>query len=156
MLLRASATWLVAAAKTVVGFESIIKPSFPDMEEMIELHGDGYNWTNHEVHTDDGYILNVFRLVPEGGVPESFEPVFFMHGMGSNGSRFLDKITDGIDSLPIALAKSGYDVWLGNNRGNKFSSEHERLDWSLDEAAYWNFSFKEMGEFDLPAMLSMV
>jgi len=76
--------------------------------------------------------------------------------MGSNGSKFINRITDDIDSLAIALAKAGFDVWLGNNRGNYFSSEHEKLDWLEDEASYWKFSFKEMGEYDLPAMLTTV
>ena len=29
---------------------------------------------------------------------------------------------------PFILARSGYDVWLGNNRGNRFCKSHERLD----------------------------
>ena len=29
---------------------------------------------------------------------------------------------------PFVMAKAGYDVWLGNNRGNRFSSNHVSLD----------------------------
>ena len=54
------------------------------------------------------------------------------------------------------MAKAGYDVWLGNNRGNIFSYEHEKLDWIKDEKEYWNFSFPELGMFDLPAMVETV
>ena len=61
-----------------------------------------------------------------------------------------------IDSLPIALAKAGYDVWLGNSRGNRFSPEHESMDCVTDEADYWDFSFPELGIYDLPASLSIV
>jgi len=68
MLRRTLAASLVAVVTGVLGFESIIRPSFPVMETLIASYGDGYDWANHEVHTDDGYILNVFRLVPPGGV----------------------------------------------------------------------------------------
>jgi hypothetical protein len=28
----------------------------------------------------------------------------------------------------FVFAKSGYDVWLGNNRGNKYSRNHQTID----------------------------
>jgi len=76
--------------------------------------------------------------------------------MSANASRMIDRINMDIEALPIALAMVGYDVWLGNGRGTRFSSEHETMDWEKDEAEYWNFSFPELGIYDLPAALSMV
>ena len=55
---------LVLCLGSTTGFESIIRPSFPAFEEAMAAYGGDFDWVNHEVHTDDGYILNMFRLRP--------------------------------------------------------------------------------------------
>ena len=153
-------SFLAVNSVVVTCFESIIRPEFEVMQHAIDNFGAGYDWANHEVHTDDSYILNLFRLVSPSindfDKTTSGDPVLIMHGMAANGSRFINRTNNHIDGLAIALAKAGYDVWLGNNRGNLFSSEHETLDWVLDEEAYWDFSFTELGLYDLPALISTV
>ncbi len=53
-------------------------------------------------------------------------------------------------------AAAGYDVWLGNSRGNKYSYAHETLDPEKDSAEYWDFDWVEMGLKDLPAVFEMI
>ena len=48
----------------------------------------------------------------------------------------------------------GYDVWLGNVRGNIYSLNHTTL--TPDSHQFWDFSFQEMAEIDLPAMVDKV
>lgn len=50
------------------------------------------------------------------------------------------------------LARAGYDVWLGNQRGTMHSMGHKTLDPKKDKA-YWEFSFTEMGDYDAPAQI---
>lgn len=52
------------------------------------------------------------------------------------------------------LAENGYDVWLGNNRGNRFSDTHISL--TKDQKEYWNFDWEDMGTGDVPAMFDYI
>lgn len=59
------------------------------------------------------------------------------------------------DSMAFELANQGYDVWMGNSRGSTYSLNHTHYDWRHDWR-YWDFSFHEMGLYDLPAQLDYV
>lgn len=60
------------------------------------------------------------------------------------------------DKAPaFMLAKKGYDVWLGNQRGTKHSRSHKTLNPEVDHA-YWRFSFPEMGRYDAQAQVDYV
>ena len=52
------------------------------------------------------------------------------------------------------LAKAGFDVWLGNNRGVEYSEGHVNL--TTKDEAYWNFDFEEMGLYDVPAEIDYI
>ncbi|CAO3638410.1 unnamed protein product [Cunninghamella blakesleeana] len=51
-------------------------------------------------------------------------------------------------NLPLLLTHLGYDVWLGNARGNKYSQNHLKL--KANDIAFWNFSLNEYALYDLP------
>ncbi|XP_059058794.1 lipase 3-like [Achroia grisella] len=105
-----------------------------------------YPVEQHQVLTSDGYLLTMFRIPNDGPA------VFVMHGLFSNSDDF---ITIGPDSgLAYLLADAGYDVWLGNARGNKHSRSHISLSPSCAE--FWDFSWDEIGRYDLPAMIDYI
>lgn len=59
------------------------------------------------------------------------------------------------DSLAFELANQGYDVWMGNSRGSTYSLNHTRYDYRHDWR-YWDFSFHEIGLYDLPAQIDYI
>ena len=55
------------------------------------------------------------------------------------------------------LVRAGYDVWLGNNRGNQWSRDHLYLDpMDQNDSRYWEFTFVEMGKFDTKAQVQQI
>lgn len=53
------------------------------------------------------------------------------------------------------LAEDGYDVWLPDARGNYYSRMHAKLNPDTD-AEYWNYSFHEIGFYDIPATIDFI
>lgn len=51
-------------------------------------------------------------------------------------------------SVAYILAKEGYDIWVGNNRGTTNSWLH--VDLTVEDSAYWNYTFHELGVHDQP------
>lgn len=58
--------------------------------------------------------------------------------------------------LAFTASDAGYDVWLGNSRGNQYSRRHLDLDPDYDTDEFFDFSFEEMGYYDVPAVLKTI
>lgn len=113
----------------------------------------GYPVEMHQVISKDGFKLTLFRLQAKGTtMQKGLHPVLLQHGIDDSA---LSWVMNGEEkSMGFVLANQGFDVWLGNNRGNKFSREHTTL--HQDERAFWDFSFQDMGEIDIPAFISKI
>jgi len=113
----------------------------------------GYPCEKHQVTTRDGYILTLFRI-PYGktNVTRKSTPVFMQHGLLDSSMTWV--INYPSQSLGFILADKGYDVWLGNSRGNAYSKGH--TSYRTDSSKYWSFSFNEMAKYDLPASIDYV
>ena len=77
-------------------------------------------------------------------------PILLVHGLLQSAGAYC---TNDDDSLAFFLCKSGYDVWLGNNRCG-FEPKHQLLHYS--DPRMWNWNIRQMGVMDLPALVSRV
>ena len=139
--------------------------SLSDFEELIP--SEKYLYKEYTVQTEDGYILKLFRIQSIDQNPEKDEentekkkefkkerhPIVLMHGLSSDSvSRYL--VNDRDLALGFILADNSFDVWFGNNRGTRFCRDHATL--SSESPDFWEYSFDQLAEFDLPATLGFV
>ncbi|CAJ2668468.1 unnamed protein product [Trifolium pratense] len=113
----------------------------------------GYICEEHTVTTEDGYILSLQRI-PAGrsGKNATKPPVLIHHGLFCDGIIWL--LNSPEQSLGFLLADNGFDVWIANGRGTKYSSTHTSL--SPNDMAYWDWSWDELAGYDLPAFVHYV
>ena len=122
--------------------------------EYVFEQNPNYEVESHNVYTADGFVLKVFNIKGDGsevsrnGPGEPKPVVFLQHGLIASSETF---VQNGDNSLAFKLVEAGYDVWLGNNRGNIYSRKN--LYYQPWGKQYFDFSFYEMGEYDLPAMI---
>ncbi|XP_055375623.1 lipase 1-like [Condylostylus longicornis] len=107
----------------------------------------GYPAEIHNVVTEDGYILELHRIPRPNG-----QPVLLQHGILDTSAAWV--LMGPTASLGYILYDLGYDVWMGNSRGNRYSKNHKHLNVSSKE--FWDFSWHEIGIYDLPATIDYI
>lgn len=124
-----------------------------DFGELCAVHG--YEWEEHVVQTKDGYLLGLHRIpCARGEQAKRKKPVVYIHhGLLMCSDVFLCTTTAD-RALPLVLAEAGYDVWLGNNRGNKYSRKHGTF--NPHDAAFWNFGIDEFAWHDIPDSIEYI
>lgn len=105
--------------------------------------------------TEDGFILRLDHILPKNGAPvnKSRPVVFLQHGIMDSSVSFTINSPD--KAVAFQLVDAGFDVWMGNNRGNKYSLGHKTL--TVKDKEYWDqVDFEEMGLYDQPAFIDHV
>lgn len=117
----------------------------------------GLKIEEHMVSTPDGFYLSLFHVVgkvgeeEEEGSDERGHPVLLLHGLMMDSEVF---VCSQKSSLAYFLYSEGLDVWIGNNRGNRYSHKHLKL--SPSDKEYWNFSMDEFARYDVPSFINHV
>ena len=93
--------------------------------------------------TEDGYILTMHRIPGKEGAPV----VLLQHGLESCSIQWVINTPE--TAPAFVLSRAGFDVWMGNNRGNIYS--HEHIKYTTKQKEFWDFDFEQMGTFDQPA-----
>ena len=135
---------------------SVHQAKLPEEDLLVPelIHYWGYPVEVHEAKTDDGYYLTLHRI-PHGrdNLTNKTRPAAFLqHGLLCSSSNWVANPPD--ESLGFMLADAGFDVWMGNVRGNTYSKKHETF--SATSVDFWDFSVDEMSKYDLPAMVMYV
>lgn len=117
----------------------------------------GYVHEEHVVTTEDGYMLTLHRILPksvEGSAKDATRPtIYLQHGLLTSSELFVC-VTDANRCLPFVLTEHGYDVWLGNNRGNKYSQNH--IGKKAKSSNFWDFSIDDFARYDIPNSIDFI
>lgn len=129
-----------------------------DFEELCGIYG--YAFEDHVVLTKDGYLLTLHRICQKKDEPTRMpgistgKPVVYLHHGLLMNSEVWVCLTSAERSIPFVLVELGFDVWLGNNRGNKYSKKSIYHD--PHSAKFWDYSIDNFAWNDIPDSIEYI
>lgn len=101
--------------------------------------------------TEDGYINQMFRVYKE--FPRGKPAIMMLHGLMDSSDSWIMNVKERAPAF--VAAEAGYDVWVPNTRGNKYSRSHVKYQSDYD-AEYWDHSFTDISKYDVPAFMEHI
>lgn len=123
-----------------------------DTSEMCRLFG--YDVESFLVTTRDQYVLTIHRIVNHNKRAKRNGKVVYLHHGLLMSSEIWVTMLEKDHNLPFLLYDLGFDVWMGNNRGNKYSQKH--LKYHISTEAFWDFSLDEFALYDIPDTINYI
>eukprot|EP01024_Parvocaulis_polyphysoides_P008609 TRINITY_DN12569_c2_g1_i3.p1 TRINITY_DN12569_c2_g1~~TRINITY_DN12569_c2_g1_i3.p1 ORF type:complete len:483 (-),score=30.19 TRINITY_DN12569_c2_g1_i3:312-1760(-) len=128
-------------------FINKVVKSFEEFRTNTRSCGDMYAYV--DISTGWNFRMN---KIQDESLKQHKMPVLLWHGLLDSSACW---VVNGADrGLAFILADRGFDVWMGNSRGNSYSLKHVQLDVNSD--AFWDFSWDEMALLDVPATIDTV
>lgn len=129
-----------------------------DFEKLCEIFG--YTFEEHVILTRDGYLLGLHRLPSrkneqrsQTGASTGKPVVYLHHGLLMNSEVWVT-LTEPQRSYAFTLVELGFDVWLGNNRGNKYSKKS--IHHNPNSAKFWDYSMDDFAWHDIPDSIEYI
>ena len=125
------------------------------IKETIHYLNPDISIEEHIVVTDDKYLLTLHRIPPDP-TRECKGVVYLHHGLLMCSDIWICHHIDPMTkNLPLLLhSLKNYDVWMGNNRGNKYSTYN--LNYTINDNKFWDFSLDEFALFDIPNSIDYI
>jgi lysosomal acid lipase/cholesteryl ester hydrolase len=99
-----------------------------------------------------GIVLDNVDEFPKNEQTGQRPVVLLYHGLTLTSEVWISNIEEE-RNLALYLVDRGYDVWMGNARGNKYSQSHLTRNPKNDD--FWGFSINEFAIFDLPGTVDV-
>jgi len=148
-------------------FQPSFLPKFPDLLKGVlpaqtnqpfpqYVAALGYPCETHNITTEDGYINTYFRIQAKNSasIKSGLPVVYLQHGLLDSSDTWIVNVED--QAPAFILANKGFDVWVGNTRGNTYSLGQKQTNSSNASSAYWDFSWQEISLYDLPAAFEYI
>ena len=117
---------------------------------------DGMTWETFDiVSKDKTWVIPVFHITGtvDGGFYETDEtkaPLLFQHGAFGDASGWLSSSHHYI----FELANRGYDIWMFNQRGSRYTRRSDGF--TVDQQEYWDWDQTDMVKYDLPPCIDKI
>ena len=142
------------------------KAAYPEIQKAFYDWGENFFFKSYDVTTEDGYELTMFRILGKRKrktIKNQWTKgvVLLLHGFTKDSYTWFDRRRGDETKpfLPHALFVRGYDVWLGNIRGTRYSITHEEFDRdasNAQERAFFDYEATDIARNDIPAMVKKI
>lgn len=136
------------AARTLISQTRLPSNYLHSFEETCKFSG--FNCTSHQITTKDGYLLTLFKVSSQ--FSERKKPVLMVHGLTSSAFSYIACKSNLAPAF--RLASAGYDVWLLNTRGNRFSCSHKTME--PTQKKFWDWTAYHISVYDLPSSIEYI
>jgi len=121
---------------------------YTEFTSLFAPYGNKYHIESHYTYTTDGYGLLIFRVrldsadqskLPADKQNNINQPVLLTHGLTDSSDGWFLNGDKG--SVGFYMVNQGYDVWVANNRGNKYSRTNKNS--TMNDQTFFDYSYTE-------------